>query len=255
MRRTTGVGTPTGPLGPPAPGWLVEVPLAHRGLHAEGRLENTLGAFAAAVDAGYGAELDVHLSADGVPVVVHDEDLVRVAGLDRRVADLTVAELAGVRLLDGSVGVPTLAAVLDLMRALPVMVEVKQSSRRVGRLESAVAAVLDAHAGPVCVAGFNPLTIRWFARHRPATVRLLTAETEGAPEVPALVRRRLLTPRVLARLAPHGLSIGLAGLPSPATDAWRARGGALVTWTVRTEAELVRARAVADNVIFERVLP
>ena len=117
MGRTTGVGTPTGPLGPPAPGWLVEVPLAHRGLHVEGRLENTLAAFAAAADAGYGAELDVHLSADGVPVVVHDEDLVRVAGLDRRVADLTVEELAGVRLLDGSVGGPTLAAEIDLMRA------------------------------------------------------------------------------------------------------------------------------------------
>ena len=243
------------PLGPPAPSWLTEAALAHRGLHGDGRIENTMPAFLAAVEHGYGAELDVHLSADGVPVVVHDEDLVRVAGLDRRVAASTAAVLAAVRFPDGTVGVPTLAEVLAAMRSVPVMVEVKQRARRVGRLEAAVAAVLDAHDGPVCVAGFNPLTVRWFARHRPGTVRLLTAEARPGPELPALLRGRLLGPRVLASLAPHGLSLGLAGLPSPESVAWRERGGAIVTWTVRTEADLARARSVADAVIFEGVRP
>ena len=234
---------------------LTEVPLAHRGLHGSGRIENTMPAFVAAVEAGHGAELDVHLSADGVPVVVHDEDLVRVAGVDRRIDAMTAVELAAVRFPDGTLGVPTLAEVLGAMRTVPVMVEVKQRARRVGRLEAAVAAVLEGHDGPACVAGFNPLTIRWFARHRPDVVRLLTAEARPGPELPLLLRGRLLHPRVLARLAPHGLSFELAGLPSAATDAWRRRGGAIVTWTDRTEADLARAREVADNLIFEGVRP
>ncbi|MEY3020037.1 MAG: hypothetical protein RLZZ272_1021, partial [Actinomycetota bacterium] len=208
-----------------------------------------------AVGAGYGAELDVHLCADGVPVVVHDEDLVRVAGIHRRIEELSADDLANVRFPDGTLGVPTLAQVLAAMRSVPVMVEVKQRSRGVGRLEAAVAAAIDAHDGPVCVAGFNPLTIRWFARHRPSIVRLLTAQARPGPELPLLLRRRLLHPRVLARLAPHGLSFELAGLPSAATDAWRERGGTLVTWTVRSEADLAHARAAADNCIFEHVRP
>ena len=48
---------------------------AHRGLHGEGRAENSLSGFRAAVDAGYGIELDVRLSSDGELVVFHDDIL------------------------------------------------------------------------------------------------------------------------------------------------------------------------------------
>ena len=51
--------------------------------------ENSLAAFAAACEAGYGIELDVQLTLDGQVVVVHDADLLRVAGDPRRIEDLT----------------------------------------------------------------------------------------------------------------------------------------------------------------------
>ena len=56
--------------------------------------ENSLAAFAAACEAGYGIELDVQLTLDGQVVVVHDADLLRVAGDPRRIEDLTYDELA-----------------------------------------------------------------------------------------------------------------------------------------------------------------
>ena len=55
--------------------------------------ENSLAAFAAACEAGYGIELDLQMTADGEIVVVHDGDLMRVAGDPRRIADLTYDEL------------------------------------------------------------------------------------------------------------------------------------------------------------------
>lgn len=55
--------------------------------------ENTLPAFAAACEAGYGIELDIQLSADGQVVVVHDGELKRVANDERCVQDLTYEEL------------------------------------------------------------------------------------------------------------------------------------------------------------------
>jgi len=240
---------------PRAPSWLLEVPLAHRGLHGPGVVENALPAFDAAARAGYGVELDVRLSADGVAVVVHDADLMRVAGRPDLVDGLTAAELAHVRLIDGTLGVPTLAEVLVVMRGLPVMVEIKQHRRLPGALERAVASVVVAHDGPVCIASFHPLSVGWFRRNRPDMVRVLTAWAGPEPPMPAIVSRTVLGPRSLARLAPHAISYDLAGLPNAATDAWRARGGALVTWTVRDDAGLERARRLADNLIFEGVRP
>jgi len=66
---------------------------AHRG--ASGRApENTLAAFRAAeADGADGIELDVHLSRDGVPVVIHDETLERTSDGRGAVRDLTLAEL------------------------------------------------------------------------------------------------------------------------------------------------------------------
>jgi len=70
--------------------------IAHRGASAHAP-ENTLAAFQLALDAGAdGVEFDVQLAKDGVPVVIHDANLLRTAGIDTKVADLMSAELAQV---------------------------------------------------------------------------------------------------------------------------------------------------------------
>jgi glycerophosphoryl diester phosphodiesterase len=240
---------------PVCPPWLAEVPLAHRGLHGDGVPENSLAAFAAAAGAGYGVELDVHLSRDGVPVVHHDTSLVRFTGRDARIGELTAAQLATLRLASSDEHVPTLAEVLRTMGDAPVMVELKQDRLRTGALEAATAAVLEVHPGPVCVAGFNPGSLRWFRKHRPDVVRVLTASPLDDTALPGVLRRRLAALKDLPSVVPAAISYDLAGLPNAATDAWRARGGVLVTWTVCDDASLVRARELADNVIFERVRP
>lgn len=238
-----------------APSWLRDTPLAHRGLHGDGVVENTLSAFAAARDEGYGVELDVHLSADGVPVVVHDRDLSRLTGRAVKVGKLAADQLAELTLLTSGERIPTLTEAVDVLGRAPVMVECKQTALRAGALEAAVAGVLDEHDGPWCVAGFNPATTRWFRRHRPDVVRVLTAGPLDGSPLPAPVRRRLAGLADLEAVAPHAVSYELAGLPSAATDRWRDQGGPLVTWTVTGEAELAQARELADNVIFEDVRP
>jgi hypothetical protein len=69
------------------------------------------------------------------------------------------------------------------------------------------------------------------------------------------VRRRIAELKDLPGVAPHAVSYDLTALPNGPCDAWRARGGVLVTWTADSEASLVRARELADNVIFENVTP
>lgn len=235
--------------------WLTAVPFAHRGLHdAAGVVpENSLPAFAAAADAGFGIELDVHRSADGELVVVHDRELVRLTGADLRV-DLTPwPRLRGLRLEGTDQPMPRLGDVLDLIAGrVPVMVEVKNLERRVGPLEAAVDDLLAGYDGPVCVASFNPATVAWFGANRPTLMRGQTAGPFRDIPLPGWARFALSRMLGNARTRPHFLSYDLAGLPDRVVDLWR-RGRPLLTWTVRSPEDLVKARAVADNFIFEHV--
>lgn len=158
------------PLLDPAAGPLV---IGHRGAAAEAP-ENTLPSFRAALEAGADAlELDVHVTADRVPVVIHDPTLERTTDRAGAVATLSVREVrtadAGARFTsDGGrsfpwrgrgVTVPTLAEVLEATGAAPLIVEVK-----IFPGAEAVRDVLDRHgARERCLVGsFDARALRPF---------------------------------------------------------------------------------------------
>jgi glycerophosphoryl diester phosphodiesterase len=138
---------------------------AHRGGCALGP-ENTLAAFDIGLAAGAdGLELDVHLSADGIPVVVHDATLdltTSTAGpVSARSADELARVDAGFRFQDASgaapfrgqgIGVPTLAEVLRRYPGVPVIVELKVDSEDFGIRVAQVVCAADA-VERVCLAG------------------------------------------------------------------------------------------------------
>lgn len=240
----------------PAPAWLKDVPLAHRGLHGDGVPQNSLAAFAAAREAGVGIELDVRLSADGVPVVFHDRSFER-DGESVNVSAATVEELAAVRLGDSDESIPTLEQALAVAGSTPVMVEVKNERARAGGLEAATVTVMAMHdeggGGPTCVASFNPWTLRWLRRRRPAVDRVLTAGPMDNATIPAGMKWTVRTLRLLDRIDPVAVSYDVVGLDAPAVQDYRAAGGTVVTWTVATPALLETARQLADNLIFEHL--
>ena len=101
---------------------------AHRGLHNSERAENSMSAFRAAVEAGYGIELDVRLSKDGKLVVFHDDTLDRVCGREGKVIDFTAEELATFSLSGTSDGIPLFTDVLSLVDGkIPLLVEIKEN--------------------------------------------------------------------------------------------------------------------------------
>jgi glycerophosphoryl diester phosphodiesterase len=142
------------------------VVLAHRGGCALGP-ENTIAAFDLGLAAGAdGIELDVHLSADGVPVVHHDDTLDRTTDSTGAVSARTARQLAGVdagwRFETGTVfpfrgrgvGVPTLREVLERYPTALVTIEMKVDTPVLGE---AVArdVVLAGAASRVCIAGYG----------------------------------------------------------------------------------------------------
>lgn len=126
--------------------------IAHRGGAREAE-ENTLPAFARAVAMGYThVELDVHLTRDGHVVIHHDPTLARVFGDPRAVADLTLAELRGVRSPQGA-QVPLLSELLEAHPELFVTIELK-SDDVAGPLAKLLTRM--GATGRICLGSFSP---------------------------------------------------------------------------------------------------
>ena len=146
---------------------------AHRGLHgpATGRVENTLPAFEAARDAGYGMELDIQFSRDFQVVVFHDDDLKRLCGDPRKVCQLTLNELRALRPAGGDATIPTLKEVLDAVDGrVPLLIELKNGANN-ARLCRALMELVKDYRGEYIVESFNPLIVMWFRLHARHIVR------------------------------------------------------------------------------------
>lgn len=232
-------------------GWLY----AHRGLYGGDAPENSMTAFARAVEAGYGIELDVQRTRDQRLVVHHDGNTQRVCGVDAVICQTDFDQLP--LLPDGS-RIPTLDEVLALVNGrVPLIVEVKQYQNPA---QNAAAALehLRRYAGPYCVESFQPIAVRYFKKHAPDIVRgqLATGDKlhrEGVPRGAFFALKNLLIncvgrPHFIAYSAgaDHGLSMRLMR---------RWFHPLFAGWTIRSQQELDEARKTYDFPIFEKFIP
>ena len=107
----------------------LRVDYAHRGLHGETIPENSLPAFARAVEEGFGIELDVQLSSDGIIMVFHDDTLARMTGAKGKLNEYTCEELQQLHLGDSEETIPTFDQVLEVVGGrIPLLIELKGES-------------------------------------------------------------------------------------------------------------------------------
>ena len=150
---------------------------AHRGLHGEGKPENSIAAFRAALEGGYGIEFDVHLMKDGNLAVIHDASLKRTAGVDVRIEDLTIEDLPKYFLEGTQEYIPTFRQVLELYSGrAPLIIELKPERGNVAQLSMAVCDALEGYSGPFCIESFDPRCVRWLRQNRPDLIRGQLAE-------------------------------------------------------------------------------
>ena len=145
---------------------------AHRGLHDAEKPENSMAAFRAALEKGYGIELDVHLLKDGHLAVFHDFDLERITGEKGTVEDLTLDQLKDYHLNGTSETIPTFRQVLDLYGGkTPLIVELKVHEGNYAQLAQAACAALENYNGPYCLESFDPRCVHWLRKNRPHLIR------------------------------------------------------------------------------------
>lgn len=150
---------------------------AHRGLHGNGVPENSISAFIEAVENGFGAEFDVHLTADGQLVVIHDYTLKRTTGVKGIVEELTLKQIKEYFLENTDEKIPTLEEVLEIFEGkAPIIIELKATNTNYIKLSKAVADCLENYNGEYCIESFDPRCVRWFKKHKPEIIRGQLAE-------------------------------------------------------------------------------
>lgn len=232
---------------------------AHRGLHdnAAGTPENSMAAFRRAVEGGFGIELDVQLTRDGIPVVFHDFTLDRICRGQGKICDYTYNELQQFELCGTQEKIPKLEDVLRLVDGrVPLIVELKIEWTNMS-LCPAVDRLLSEYKGLYCIESFNPLAVFWYRTHRREIVRgqlsdafLKEGEYVGAFSFllqnllfnwvgrPDFIAYNCKYPKILSRRICRSFYHSKAA-----------------AWTIRSKEQLAEAKKYFDIFIFDSFLP
>lgn len=213
---------------------------AHRGLHyGSGFPENSLIAFAGALELGCGIECDLRLTADNHVLVFHDADALRMCGSPVRIGRTSWRNLSRFRV--GEHPIPTLESLLMLVAGrVPLLLEVKVESD-IWRWAPALKLALRNYRGAFGVMSFDPRVSRLMKTHVPQIRRGLVIKDS----LPA-VRRRL----AMWLADPQFVAVDRAALGKRWVERIRRRMP-VYSWTIRTAEQRAQASVQADALIWE----
>jgi len=213
---------------------------AHRGLHyGSGFPENSLIAFAAALELGAGIECDLRLTVDDQILVFHDADAWRMCGSPFRIGRSIHEELKRLKVGEGPI--PTLESLLALVKGdVPLLLEVKVDGD-IWRWVPALRRALRGYVGPFGVMSFDARLARLLKTNMPDVRRGLVVRDDLSP-----LRRSL----AIWLADPDFLAVDLASLGKSWVARQRERMP-VYSWTVRMPEQRVQAQVHADALIWE----
>ncbi len=231
--------------------WLFAVPIAHRGLHDANTPENSLAAFRKAMEKGYNIEIDIHIMSDGEIAVFHDSNLLRMCGVDKKIAQLDSQALANYRLKDTDERIPTLGELLELIDGkVGLLIEIKSHKSAAGKaLHKYIEA--SGYKGNYAVQSFFPHSLLWLRRNStgiPIGILTFNYRTVG---LFGLLGRYLSKGALRRSIRPDFIAFKINHIPYGELIKQREKGMKVLTWTVDTAEKLFTAQRYTDNVIFE----
>lgn len=241
--------------------WLVNKYIAHRGLHNEEYPENSMGAFANAIENDYAIELDVHKIEDNTIVVFHDETLKRLTGQDGYINQIkTIKDLKNYKLLGTNYSIPTFKEVLDFVDGrVPILIEIKDerttSYSPTNPLTVEVYNLLKNYKGDVAIQSFNPYILQWFKINAPEVVRGQLAsyftKQSGLKFFTRVALKHMWLNKKISE--PNFIAYNYKNLPNRFVKKYKRLP--LLAWAVPSQQEYMKVAPHCDNIIFENFQP
>lgn len=232
---------------------------AHRGLHGVDRPENSLAAFQASLDGGYGIELDIRLLADGNLAVMHDSLLMRTTGKEGRIEDLTTEQLKDYSLEGTSQTIPEFRQVLELYQGkYPLIVELKPCGKNYAALTEAACKMLEGYEGVYCLESFDPRCLLWLRKHRPELIRGQLSENyyvSKTAKIPFIVKWLMRENLANFLTKPDFIAYKFEDRHCTLSNSTFLRSTACVSWTIKSQDDFDTAVAEGWIPIFEGFMP
>ncbi len=233
--------------------WLLNAPIAHRGLWNENIIENSVTAYKNAVDNGYPIEIDLYSSADGELFSFHDATLTRMCGVDKKIFELPADEIKKLRLSNTDEHIPTFDEVLAIAEnKVPLLIEIKnQPSKEVVKL---IVDKLKNYKGEFAVQSFNPLYIWQVKKLAPEFIRgVLATKVDSHLKGNGKFVKYIIKHTSLNFLAkPHFISHDYSGLP---LKKFKRKKMPIIAWTVTSQEIYDKIKPFCKNIIFEHFIP
>lgn len=231
--------------------WLIQSPVAHRGLHKGFMVpENSYRAFQNAISKKYAIELDVRVTKDKQVVVFHDKNILRMCGIKKKIANQNYANLQKYSLYNTKQKIPLLKEILELINGqVPLFIEIKNYGK-VGEFEDLVVKELENYSGNYAICSFNVEVVKWFKQNRPEIKRgLIYGDLHkfGIKYFHMVFLYRIITSK------PDFISLDYKLLDTMLPKITRLFKKPLVSWTINSKKKLIKANKIVDNVIFENV--
>lgn len=235
--------------------FMDNIKIAHKGLHDDGKTvpENTLAAIKMATEKGYPIEIDIHLTKDNRIVVIHDDSLSAMVGINKKVKALTYSEISKYYIKNSNEKIPLLEDVLEVVAGKVMLFIELKTYYKVGPLEKELVKLLDKYDGQFAIQSFNPFSVRWFRKNKPEYIRgLLSCGFELNKY--NFIKRVILRNLWLLDLAdPHFISYEISDLTDKKAKKIKEKKIKLIAWTVANKDMYEKAQKLCDGIIFEKL--
>lgn len=237
--------------------WLKDMFICHRGLHTRDQSvpENSLAAIHQAVLKNHAIEIDVQMTKDQKIIVFHDDDFLRVCGVNQKVAQSTFDLMKHMTLFDTQEKIPTLEeAVSKIDGRVPLLIEIKPDERY-QEISKAVYDIIKDYHGNIAIFSFHPGIVYWFKQHAPDIIRGQISSFFKDVDLPWI--NKMLMKRMCFNVftRPDFISYHHQDLPNRYADRFKRKGRIVISYKADNKAEFNRVRNIYDNIVYEHFDP
>lgn len=146
--------------------------IAHRGIHDNKIIpENSLKSFSLTIKENFPIELDIQLTKDNIPIIIHDKNLKKMCSIDKEIKNSTYQEISHFKLLNTQEKIPTLTEVLELVNNKVFLdIEIK-NMKNINKNCQIIQNILNNYNGEYSIKSFNPKIINWYKKNYPNITR------------------------------------------------------------------------------------